>query len=255
MSSASPVEWFTEQPSTWSGFHLLKQVDGTFAGKASAGIIHLHISPAGVDSGLVTGTGTDYTGDFSIEGTLDGSNVVYNKQYTSHDGYKIRYQGTLSNERDALEGLWGTSNKANGGNIDDLSVLLDDADVTGRFEYRIAPSRFSFIKVDEEEHAANKPRALWKFALQTVRNLVRIRNGHFSWEYLKERRRIRQRFLDLFSRLDDPASSWPYVGSKPNLTLAESEELAGLVAMLPKSDLQLYKRLSVALQRRRVIHW
>ena len=244
-----------EQPSTWSGFHLLKQVDGTFAGKTSAGIVHLHLPPLGVGSGPVTGTGTDYTGDFSIEGTLDGSTMVYNKCYTSQEGYRVRYQGTLSAERDALEGVWGNPSKANDKSGDDLVTPLDDADITGRFVYSIAPSRFSFIKVDEEERAANKPRALWKFAIQTVRNLVRIKAGLFSWEYLEERRKIRKRFLALFSRLEDPSSSWPYASSLPALTPEESEELAALVAMLPKDDLQFYKRLSAALQRRRTIHW
>ena len=237
--------------STWSGFHVLKQPDESFTGKIPVGVLRLRF-PESAESGPVTGLGIDYTGDFTVQGTVSGSDIVYTKRYTRQDGYTVRFQGTLNAERDSMDGVWGTSTTST--NVGDLVTPLDKEEILGRFEYRIAPVRFAFIEIDEAERAVSKPRALWKFAIKTVLNLVKIKGGHFSWAYLSDRRKMRKRFIELYSRFPDP-TTWPYAESLPPLISEESGEFATLVVMLSEKDLRFYKNLCAVLRRRRVIHW
>ncbi|KIP05842.1 hypothetical protein PHLGIDRAFT_483430 [Phlebiopsis gigantea 11061_1 CR5-6] len=240
------------RPSTWTGFYVLKQYDESFAGQYPAGIFQF-LLPTAEESREVTGSGTDAIGDFMIQGTIDGDQVRYNKHYTFQGGHTVRYQGTLTAERDTLEGTWGL--EISGKDIEDLTAPLGESDVAGSFKHWVAPTRFSFIELHDEELANNKPRALWKYAISTVLHLVKVRAGHFSWEYLGERRRMRKRFIELYSRLDTFTASWSFMTSIVPLTPEESEELASLVGLLSKRDLLFYKNLCAVLRRRQVVHW
>ena len=54
------------------------------------------------------------------------------------------------------------------------------------------------------EFEDNKAKALWKFATANARHIVR--KGRWSWEYFKERRDNRRRFLELGLRFLDHRS-------------------------------------------------
>lgn len=204
----------------------------------------------------MTGGGTDYTGDFVITGTLEGSRISFTKRYGNIEPRCLRFQGVINTERNEISGSWVASSESPNA---DANVIVDvpfgEADIQGRFEYRIAPTGLSFIQPDAEALVSNRPRALWRFAYDAIKHLLRIRRGQFSWDYLQARRRARRRFLQLFDRLSERSSAWPSVRSRPPLTPEESEELAAIVAVLPTNDFRFYKQLSSALQRRRVIHW
>lgn len=242
-------------PSTWSGSHIVKQFDGSFAVRSSAGVMHLCLPTVDVVSGLVTGGGTDYLGDFIITGAVEGSSITFTKQYLADATHTLRYHGKLSADRDEMEGDWGSPAGPTTGEAAD-SAPLKDLDIKGRFEYRIAPMRLSFVQPNAEDLASNRSKALWRFACDMVKHLLRIRRGHFSWEYLRNRRTVRKRFLVLFGRLDD--QSWALlsiVGKRDPLSPDESAELATLVSTLSENDFKFYKRLSAALKRRRILHW
>lgn len=248
LSDAAPLG----RTSPWTGFYVVEQYDESFTGQYPAGVFRFYLPPP-EESGEVRGSGTDSVGDFVIRGTVNGTHVEYNKRYTFLGGHIVRYQGTLTADRDTVEGVWGFT--VSGQNIDDLTAPLGESDVAGRFKHWVAPPRFSFIRLDDVALAKNKPRAMWEFAISTVLHRVRIQAGHFTWEYLSERRRIRKRFIELYSRLDNLLASWPDVASVIPLAPQESEELAALVGLLSEQDLRFYKSLCAALQRRRIIHW
>jgi hypothetical protein len=68
----------------------------------------------------------------------------------------------------------------------------------GAFVFRrVAPEYMCFVPAPVELEA-NKPRALWAFAIDSVRFDVR-RKG-WSWSYFKERRDNRKRFIELYIR-------------------------------------------------------
>ncbi|EKM49057.1 uncharacterized protein PHACADRAFT_188983, partial [Phanerochaete carnosa HHB-10118-sp] len=231
----------------WSGHTSTKQFDGTFTGRFSVGVLYLTLpADGGGGDGVVTGSGMDGTGDFTVTGKLQGSAISFNKERAS--GIQ-RYSGTLSVECDEIVGIFGTLNDF--GNFD---TVLEDSAVLGRFELHVAPIRFSYLEPSQEALAANRARALWRFAIDSILNVVRIKAGHFKWSYLKDRRRIRQRFIKLYGRLD--ANAFPGLPSyQTALSADESEELASLAALCSKQDLQLYRKLSLIIRRRQAVHW
>ena len=238
----------TGEKRVWTGSYWQKQMDGSYGGKKPEGVIHLTLPAVGQD-GPVSGSGMDGLGDFTIAGFLRGSSLVYEVQYTSKYYASPRYQGTLNTERDEFEGVYGYLETPDNA----FETQLQDSDIAGRFEHRIAAIRFSFLEPTAEELASSRPRALWRFAIDSVLNLVRIRAGHFSWPYLKDRRRVRKRFLELYRRLENQSSRLPdHTGA---LSTEEADELGSLVSICSPQDLCFYKQLSKVLQRREIVHW
>lgn len=238
--------------SAWGGTLSLKDFNGTFSTKRSAGVIHLDLSPKGDDDRVIAGTGLDGSGDFVVDGRIRcGRLIAYNQLYNSSTAGKRRFQGTINWERKEIEGVWGPLGDLG----EDFNKALEDSDVSGSFVLVPISTRFAYLEPSQDELSSNKPLAMWRFAIHTVVNLLRIRAGRFSWSYLSDRRRVRKRFLDLYHRLDDESFSWVPYDSRPALSLEESDELASLVMMCSKHDLQFYRRLSKTLQRRGVFHW
>lgn len=252
----------------WTGSCSAKLYDGGYSSDFPAGIFYLAFPPVGED-GPITGSGTSGQGASTITGTLRGFAVKLDRKNTSGT---IRLSGTLNEARDIIEGIYrkvypsnfkspdakgaNPSNSAgSSGHADDSSCDAEDSsDHLGRFKLHVAPAWFSHLKLAPEELTANKARALWRFAIGNILNLVRIRAGHFTWSYLKERRRIRQRFVELFNKLDTEAL--PILAQfSPGLLPNESDELAVLASICSKQDLQLYQKLSLILRRRQSFHW
>lgn len=238
----------TGRSAVWTGHFSNKQYDDTFTGRHSAGVLYLALPPEG-DDGPVTGSGVDGSGNFTITGKLHGSAIIYNKEWDSSTVSTIRLSGTINSTRDEVEGVYGLMD-----DIDNLDAILEDSAVLGQFHHRIAPLRFPFLKPSEEALATNKAHALWRFAIDSVLNVVRIKAGRFSWPYLKDRRRTRHRFIELYNRLDENEFQGLPPRQKP-LSEEESDELGSLAAQCSKQDLQLYRKLALIVRCRHSIHW
>lgn len=235
----------------WSGTYTLRQFDGDLLTHSPAGVINFTLPGCGETSGPVTGTGMDGAGDFTIIGRILGSSIVFNQRHVSTAVEMRRWQGGINEEHNKIEGSWGPIGTLG----DNFDALLEDSDVTGHFELQVVPIRFSFLEPSSAELVSNRPRALWQFAIKTVLNVLKIGAGNVSWAYLQNRRLIRKRFLELYSRLDDEYFSWIPYSSRAPLSATEADELARHAAMCTKSDLQFYRKLCMAFQRRRVFHW
>ena len=235
----------------WSGTYTLRDFEGNFSTKTSAGIFHLTLPANDARNGSVTGSGVDGAGDFTIVGRLNGTSLLFNQQHTSTAVEVRRWQGSINEERNEIQGFWGLLATPE----DNFDVLLDESGITSRFSLCVVPLRLPYLDPSPDELTSSRPRALWRFAIETVINVLRIRAGHFSWTYLNHRRQVRKRFLELYSRLDYDSSSWVPYGNRLPLSISESEELANIAAMCSDIDLRFYRRLCAALQRRRIFHW
>ncbi len=228
----------------WRGSYSYKG----FEAKYSAGTIHLSIPPIGIDTGTVSGTGMDTIGDFTVEGVLlQRGFISFNKQYLSHDKTAWRFQGSIDGTRQEISGVWGYMDSGN----DNFNVRLDDDHIAGSFEYYNSPVRSRLFRPTPEELTSNKPQALWRFAIKTIRHKINIRAGRFSWGYLQERRGIRKRLVELFARRNHLLNSG--LASNVPLTTEEADELSELVSMCSEADLRCYRSLAVRLQRRSTI--
>lgn len=135
-----------------------------------------------VEARTIAAYGTEYTflGQFNAE---EGPAGVYTLTRVFADGRATQYgqylEDKLATGDMALAGSWGTS-------VERL------------------PFRFYFSRISQEalacrpspkEFEANRPRALWAFALSATRG--EVQRKLFSWSYLKERQQRRIAYLEL----------------------------------------------------------
>jgi hypothetical protein len=102
----------------------------------------------------------------------------------------VFFTGRFDAKRDALTGFWG--------------LLAGAENSSGLMEFRRIPPRYLRVYPSLKELSDNKPRALWKFAIEAVRN--DIRRERWSWSYFSERREDRETVTSLAGR------SFFYVG-------------------------------------------
>ena len=242
-----------EKALLWCGTYTLRDLEGNFStsARSPAGVFSLKLPARDEEGGPVTGSGIDSAGDFTIVGRLEGPSLVFNQKHISDAVGARRWQGTINEKRNEVEGSWGPL-----GTLENsFDVLLEDSGITSRFSLHIAPFWIPYLEPLPGNPPSSRPRLLWHFAIKTVVHLIRISTGHFSWPYLKYRREVRKRFLELYGRLNDELFSWiPYDARQP-LSTAESEELANISALCSDADLRFYRTLCTALQRRRIYHW
>ena len=98
------------------------------------------------------------------------------------------------------------------------------------FVFRNVPAEIMAWYPSPTELEQNKPRALWKFALEAV--MMQIRRKGFSWKYFKERRDHRRRYIELSMR--------SVIGSGPPLSVEENTEFLKLLKSLLPIDALYY---------------
>lgn len=230
----------------WSGLHL--KLDETPDESSSAGFLHIDISES-METGILTGTGCDDSGDFDVDGNVQGGGVTFSKQYKSPITSQPRYyRGSLDYDKGIISGVWGYS-------PDIVDVPAPDATViVGHFQYSHSPIRFPFISVDQElKTGLNRPHAMWRYAIRTVIHVARLRAGRPTWEYLRERRNIRNQFIQYYTRLRSSSSDLA-IDSQP-LDSQDVSRLAQIEYLCSKQDIEFYKQLAEVLARRRIVHW
>jgi Vacuolar sorting-associated protein 13, extended-chorein len=90
--------------------------------------------------------------------------------------YPVFFNGSFDPERDSLTGVWGES--------------ADLETSSWRMEFRRIMPRYFTAYPSIKEISDNKPRALWKFAIDAVRN--DIRQDSWSWSFFSQRRDDRE---------------------------------------------------------------
>ncbi|KIK61460.1 hypothetical protein GYMLUDRAFT_43033 [Collybiopsis luxurians FD-317 M1] len=232
--------------SIWCGFYSFSTGYQAFHSKNPIGIIHLPL-PEG--DGCISGSGADGIGEYFVKGQLDGDSITFNMEYTSGQDATFRVEGKLNPERDRIDCEWGPCDRT-----DDLTKHLYHS--SGRLQLLLAPlSIHRFVKVDADL-ATSSPRQRWHLAVSTIITLQRIRKRKMtSWIYMKNRRQIRRRFLQLFPKLIELISPSVIWRASNRLTTEEEEELITLFSYLSRQEFRYYRSLDACLRRRVVVHW
>ncbi|KAF5347531.1 hypothetical protein D9758_014525 [Tetrapyrgos nigripes] len=180
--------------------------------------------------GSFIGSGIDVYGPFTVQGTLNDHHIVFEKAYILLQyGRKVawRYEGRVNAGFNEITGEWGRSSvksesdvgednvdgKSNdigteeGSNIDHgddnaetdsvseagSSIATDIA--LGGFSIKRRSMEYLLSCPSAEEFKQNRPRALWKLAINST--IYSIRSHTLSWKVLSARRHQRQRYIEL----------------------------------------------------------
>ena len=146
----------------------------------------------------------------------------------------LYFRGYLYDKDRTFAGTWGSSPGAAGSgskvvkpnNGNQFALVMDST--ADRFIFKRLPAMYMCCRPDPLEFQINKPRALWKYATTTVRELVGVRS--FSWTYFKRRRDHRKRYIELLIRLN-----------YADLDEGELMELARIRQTLSAADARLYE--------------
>ncbi|KAJ7757039.1 hypothetical protein B0H16DRAFT_1885755 [Mycena metata] len=158
----------------------------------TGGMISMDLKPSstqGEDVQLFTASGRSNGTDFNLMAECrvgdDPGIVSFTWQRSFPARLPTQYvNGTWSAATETLSGTW---------DMDE-----DPAGHRGSFVFkRLTPEHTCFVP-SPVDLAANKPRALWAFAIAAV--LYDIRKSRWSWSFFKERRDIRKRFVEFHIR-------------------------------------------------------
>ncbi|PIL29978.1 hypothetical protein GSI_07889 [Ganoderma sinense ZZ0214-1] len=130
--------------------------------------------------------------------------------------------------------------------------------LSGSWGYRDKPFPFMFKRLSPEvmrfyptpaELAANKPRALWQFAIRAILDQLARKRG--SWRWLKKRWETGQRYAKLTMRRDESDSGT----SNVKLTAEEVVELAGCQRAMTTDEARLFNIFIDLCKRSVPVHW
>jgi hypothetical protein len=162
--------------------------------RPSAGMCSMNLEPSSTQADVQLFTAADRANrsEFKIdgkarEGATPGTvSISFKRSFPARFPAQY-YVGTWDAVTQTLTGTFGLEDP-------------EDSEGTqyGAFVFkRIAPEYMCFSPAPVELEA-NKPRALWTFAIESVR--FDIRRKRWSWAFFKERRDNRQRFIELYIR-------------------------------------------------------
>lgn len=122
--------------------------------------------------------------------------------------------------------------------FNELGFVLDDDQyrdalmMVDLFHYFIRHQEYK--KLQPKSTPKEDPKAWLRFAFQAVYTKIQERNRRCSWDYIKERRDDRVRYIELFKKKK----------KEEKMTPAESEELAALEKKLSYEDLRFWRSLA-----------
>ncbi|KIJ51711.1 hypothetical protein M422DRAFT_244046 [Sphaerobolus stellatus SS14] len=173
----------------WYGFYYY--VDGW----DTDGIMGFQIKSTEMD-GSFMGGGIGPLVEFSIKGTLEGSELTFTKEYQLYvyGGYLIEqppiwlYRGTVEEGFYKISGMWGPPppiEPVEGVDIepsqpDDYTFTENDH---GTFIVYKRPVELIQFRPSEQDFIQNRPHALWKFVLNAIHH--NVSNGAIRWSTLK----------------------------------------------------------------------
>ena len=217
---------------------------------SSDGIMKFSITTHDSD-GAFEGSGTDALGDFVIVGVIQLSAVVFLHKYTTGGCTQWRYEGEITAENDEMTGCWGKPGEDE--SILSSTLIFANGGHIGSFRLSQRPIEYFQFRPRPEEFAENNARALWKYALNSVIHGVRVRN--LSWEYIRDRRDQRLRFIELYTRRREMLGGWgEQLSYWEPLDSLEDEELDLLERTLNPADLRFYRSIARFYFRRETVH-
>ncbi|KAA1470668.1 hypothetical protein DENSPDRAFT_798038 [Dentipellis sp. KUC8613] len=201
---------------TWSGRYLENSLQGS--------AFTFTVSEEEPD-GSFAGFGLDNVGKFMFKGSRDQEKMELTKTYTLEVGPVDEFKGTFNDSLDRVEGEWSTPDEGDGG-----------------FFLLKKPLVYVVCRPADAEFEANKPRALWKFAMNAATRIARRKV--FTWSAVRERRDMRRRFLELHLRSDE------FRGLEQD----EYEELEHLNFVTDPEDLGYWSAVLRFIRPRQIVH-
>jgi hypothetical protein len=223
----------------WTGLYFYAtaaQTDGLMQ-------INIHTSS---EDGSFSGGGDDDLDTFTLSGHIKHSpapatdmEVRFVKDYTrlQYD-QKVSwvYHGSLDVATGTISGQWGT--EAHG----DFGTFRLGRAPAWTHQFRYSLSKF-------QENAAL---ARWSFAGGTA--LYQAKRQLWSWSFFKDRRTIRKRFLELFTRRELTNAWYFNQESEVHLTEEEAKELQVLEGSLSPADARAYRAIGRSEVRMLCVH-
>ena len=234
-------------------------------GNQSGGLISFSITGHNED-GTFEGSGVDgdqYCGS-TIVGRLDGVKIAFTKHY-AFDHPPSRYVGKLDVETGTVVGTWGPSDMDEDEEMDEattVSIVGSGAQANpeenmnegncegplaakqgGRFTLVRPSVEHFFDRPSDAEFQENRPKALWKMVRNAAKQWYRSR--HLTWDALRERRDLRNRYMELFLEQEE-------VGGPSDAF--EITEWARMHRQTHPNDLHLWRAIARYKQRRSIDH-
>ncbi|KAJ1653989.1 Vacuolar protein sorting-associated protein 13 [Dispira simplex] len=129
--------------------------------------------------------------------------------------------------------------------FDQLAFVLDEIQykdlllLVSSFDYSIRQHRYLKFRPPAHITISDNPRQWLQFAIECVLSEVRERRRRWTWDYFKERRKDRQRYMRLYRELQ----------ANPN-ALEEKKELMALERKLSFQDIRFYRSRVEAMRRK-----
>ena len=135
--------------------------------------------------------------------------------------------------------------------FDELGFALDDEQyrdlisVTDLFHFYTRQAQYRQFRPTPEELEENRPRALLRFAGQAIYNEVHERHRVWTWEYFRERRDDRKKYVELFKEQERHTQAQNQSQAGVNHPQgAEGTELAELEKKLDYKDIRFYRSIA-----------
>lgn len=215
----------------WNGFN--------YYGSEDAGsMIGFWIEKVDVD-GSLEGRGSDEAGYFTFTGTFTNSHLSFTQEYFPPRDRKWSYNGEVSEDCDDITGRLGPLVEKR----EEIDGPEGEPEFIGTFKVQRRSLAYMRFHPSNKAFQKNKPRALWKFALDST--LHEMSNGRLRlrWPALKTRRDQRQKFISLHMEWEDNG-----------LDDEEAEEYNELRKSFLSADLRYYLSLAKLVRGREVVH-
>lgn len=199
-----------------------------------AGMISMVLLPVEGRSRHFQASSRSNSSDFSISGECHASQSRGVVEFAFKRSFPARFppqyfRGSWSMTTDTMTGTWGLDSDPH--NHDGIFVFK-----------RMTPENLCWLPAPVE-FKANKPRALWSFAISAV--CYSVRKSRWSWAFFRERRDNRKRFIELYIR------STKF--GRP-LNAGEEAELGRVKKSLTTADSRFYHSLAERQIRRTTGH-
>lgn len=133
--------------------------------------------------------------------------------------------------------------------FDEIGVVLDRAQYRDTlslidvFHFYHRTHQYSKYRPPPEEYAADPAKARWKFALKAIGSEVHDRHRRWTWDYLKERRDKRIKYVDLYVKKLALPEGTP-------MQPEDQKELDDLETGLPYEDIRFFRSVARVTARR-----
>lgn len=198
------------------------------------------------------GVGSESLGYFKIFGKREGSQIAFTKVYPEHHGgAKFTYEGTINEDEDEITGSYCYGRPVD---KDTTFPLIFANDALGTFRLQRRPLYYFLFRPHQSQFDYNKPRALWRFALNAIQHASRAQSRNVPWEFFRERRDLRRKYVELYMQFDELSGVGKDAKILPTMSTDQSAEFTNLEMSITTPDLLFYRSLARSLMRREVIH-